>query len=270
MRALKLEANKGNVLFLILVALALFAALTYAVTGSSRSGPDNLSNEQEKLDQAVVDNYLAALNLGRMRLETTGCASIDYTPPVDQTAGDKSCHLFHPDGGQVIYQEGFIGLGCDLDEMTTLGENCNGLVYGGTSGGHKIFTTAKDLGSYSWNNGSTNYTDTGVNSNTDGLTNTDTLVALEDAGAPYQAAEACRSLGPEWYLPAYNELQTLFANKNAIGNFDLSGAQPNGYYLSSTQRDFDDSKLVRFTNGANSYSGDNKSIAMSVRCVKSD
>jgi hypothetical protein len=35
-----------------------------------------------------------------------------------------------------------------------------------------------------------------------GMTETNTLVGLTGAAAPYAAAVACRAHGPDWYLPA--------------------------------------------------------------------
>ena len=90
-------SEKGNVLFLILIAVVLFGALSYAVTNSMRTGSSTTEKEQAKLDQAEIDSYTAALNQGKMRLELiNGCKTIDYTPPADQEAGDKSCHPGNP------------------------------------------------------------------------------------------------------------------------------------------------------------------------------
>jgi hypothetical protein len=96
--------QSGNVLFLILIAISLFAALTYTITNNTRfSG--NIDKEEQKLSRAVMDNYIASLNTGYLRLSMTGCSSdqINYTIPSNQTSGDKSCHIFHPDGAGVIY-----------------------------------------------------------------------------------------------------------------------------------------------------------------------
>ncbi|WP_173087392.1 DUF1566 domain-containing protein [Devosia sp. 1635] len=76
-----------------------------------------------------------------------------------------------------------------------------------------------------------NTSDTGVDSLTNGLANSN---AVNDASHP--AAQFCRSLSIEgytdWYLPAKNELNVLYLNRSAGGSFNTTSA---GYYYSSTE-----------------------------------
>lgn len=258
----------GNVLFLILIAVALFAALSYAVTNTMRSGSVSTDAEQARIDQAVVDNYTAALNVGKLRLEMAGCSSINYSPPAKQSVGDKSCHMFHPQGGNVAYQnlEGLC-FSTGAVENLEIGERCGGfIVYAGMSGGSRIYAMSFDLGIYQWNNGSSNWTISGATSSSDGLANTNTLVSLSDAGTPYQAAEACRSLGADWYLPARDEIILLYTNRDAIGGFNETGTFPNAVYWSSNERSNQNAEVRYFHTGG---SGQNrKSSAYNVRCVR--
>lgn len=259
-----MNKNSGNILFLILIAVSLFATLSYAITGSNRTTGNTIEKEKAKLSQAEIDSYTAALNQGKSRLTLiNNCSNIDYTPPADQVSGDKTCHMFHPDGGGVPYRNLGLGLGCELLNMT-IGENCNGLVYAGSYGGTRLYTTAADQGTYSWNNGSTNYPVTGLTSNATGLANTNALVALSDAGAPYNAAEACRALGTEWYLPAWGELTMLASNRLAIGGFNT------GTYWSSTETpwDTDQARPQRFNGSPFGDPAFPKNTVISVRCVR--
>jgi hypothetical protein len=55
------DKQSGNVLFLILIAVALFAALSYAVTQSSRGGGD-ADNELAQIAQAESDNCTSSVD----------------------------------------------------------------------------------------------------------------------------------------------------------------------------------------------------------------
>lgn len=107
--------QKGNVLFLILIAVALFAALSYAITQSSRGGGDS-GSEDARIQAARIIQYGTSIKvaLDRMRImngvgeneisfynETfTTMAGALRQPAGDfPNCGDVSCQIFHPDGG---------------------------------------------------------------------------------------------------------------------------------------------------------------------------
>lgn len=66
--------ERGNVLFLILIAVALFAALSYAVTSSNRTGGGNVSKETARANAAAIIQYGAALKIAVTRMQiSNGC-----------------------------------------------------------------------------------------------------------------------------------------------------------------------------------------------------
>ncbi len=109
--------QKGNALFLILIAVALFAALGYAISQSGR-GSGSVSKEQASMDLAQLTQVAADMSQAITRLELGhGCAdsqisfessnnswsgkidgsTYDYTNV--GTPADGSCKLFDPNGG---------------------------------------------------------------------------------------------------------------------------------------------------------------------------
>jgi hypothetical protein len=97
--------ERGNVLFLILIAVALFAALSYAVTQSSRSGGD-AGRETTLINSAVLTQFPAAVRTSVLRLVIEGVA-VDrqlFDAPSGIAGGDERISVFHPDGGGSIYQ----------------------------------------------------------------------------------------------------------------------------------------------------------------------
>lgn len=115
------SAEHGNVLFLIFIAVALFAALSYAITNSTRSGGESISQEKADLAATELAQYGVALRSAITRLlvvngctdrtisfwtdtNNDGAATIADTffNPLSPT--NFSCHVFHPQGGGVALQ----------------------------------------------------------------------------------------------------------------------------------------------------------------------
>ena len=108
--------QSGNVLFLILIAVVLFAALSYAVTQSSRGG-GSVSQEQVKiaasqiLQHAVsVQQAIARMMLVKGSSEDAICfahegwaAGIEYNSYDHADCADNENRVFHPDGGGVAW-----------------------------------------------------------------------------------------------------------------------------------------------------------------------
>lgn len=100
--------ESGNVLFLILIAVALFAALSYAVTQSTRSGTGSTDREQSLLGSATLTQYPTALRTAIVRMVLAGrdVRGIWFEPPSDFGTLDVNRLVFHPEGGGASFQEG--------------------------------------------------------------------------------------------------------------------------------------------------------------------
>ena len=104
------SATKGNVLFLILIAVALFAALSYAVTQSSKTGGSNIGKDKAKIIASEIIQYATSVEQAVSRITLmNGCTDtqISFENPIvsgfinPNAPADKRCHILHLDGGGV-------------------------------------------------------------------------------------------------------------------------------------------------------------------------
>lgn len=102
------KSERGNVLFLILIAVALFAALSYAVTQSTRSGSGTADKEQAILSSASMTQHPTAMRTSiiRMVLGGTDVTNIYFNSPANFSAlSDLATGVFHPTGGGAVFQQ---------------------------------------------------------------------------------------------------------------------------------------------------------------------
>lgn len=102
------QQEKGNVLFLILIAVALFAALSYAVTQSTRSGGGDASRETNLVNSSQITQYPASIKTAIVRMIVSNSISPD-TLQFNQPSAFGSLTtvgqgVFHPSGGGANYQ----------------------------------------------------------------------------------------------------------------------------------------------------------------------
>ncbi|QQG36104.1 MAG: hypothetical protein HYS17_11535 [Micavibrio aeruginosavorus] len=99
------HGERGNVLFLILIAVALFAALSYAVTQSTRSGGGASDNETGLINSAQLTQYPAGVRTAvvRMIIGGTDVNNIEFNPPSNFQASSPSVGVFHPSAGGATY-----------------------------------------------------------------------------------------------------------------------------------------------------------------------
>ncbi len=103
-KGMKNDPESGNVLFLILIAVALFAALSYAVTQSSRTGGGATDGESNLVNSAQITQYPASVRTAIVRMLINGvdASQLNFDrPPAFITTCDAApgpC-VFHPSGG---------------------------------------------------------------------------------------------------------------------------------------------------------------------------
>lgn len=108
------SSSSGNVLFLILIAVALFAALSYAVTSSTRSGGGDASKEKVILAVNQFEQFKSSVNTSYLRLKMNGCSIESINVLNALTSGmllvpysssgvlGNSCDLYSTNGGGVV------------------------------------------------------------------------------------------------------------------------------------------------------------------------
>ena len=106
------QSEQGNVLFLILIAVALFAALSYAVTQSTRSGGGDASSEASLVNSAQLTQYPASIRTSIVRMVIGGADvdTLEFNQPVDFAgcnvdSGAETRCVFHPAGGGATYSK---------------------------------------------------------------------------------------------------------------------------------------------------------------------
>lgn len=104
--------QSGNVLFIILIAVALFAALSYTIAQSGRGGTSALSREQAALQATEIIQYgntiAQAVSQIRLRgyLDTEiSFENSDESGYVNANCMDDACEVFNVAGGGMTYIE---------------------------------------------------------------------------------------------------------------------------------------------------------------------
>lgn len=165
---------------------------------------------------------------------------------------------------------------------TSVGADCpDGTVFAGLTpdGMGRLFTTVNDAaGTRSWNDGSANHAQIlparcvaagtapgyGAACHT-GQYNSAFIAGFTGTGAPYAAARYCEELVEngfdDWYLPSQAELDILYDNRVAIGNFAAAS-----YWSSSESTVNSDALLRNFSTGDRTAA--TKDTTANIRCVR--
>ncbi len=257
--------DNGSAIIFLFIALALFAALGYAFLQGTRSSTSMITSEISKANATKMQDCTNTVNTAVKRLTLRGCGSYisynaDGTNDIAGAPSDGSCSIYHVNGGGMTNCAN-TGL-CSAAQMLTLtaGQKCGNLIYAGVANGRRIYASLANQVA-KWG---PPYVTTGAISTTDGLTNTNTLLAL--GGSDYAAAFACRLLGDKWYLPTRNELALLCSQKNT-GAFSGTFA-PTGYSSSEEQSSYH--QHTYWINAGCNASTAAKDGNQQVRCVRRD
>ena len=147
------------------------------------------------------------------------------------------------------------------------------------TGEHGLIASLDDLdggGGVPWSDN--NYTEVGpdARSASNGAANTEAILLHQRSTS---AAQLCRNLGPDWYLPANRELYMLFTQELIIDRILDNDGDPNtnglvqektdptwAWYWSSTEQDRDHAWVYKAASGDSSKHG--KTFPFRVRAIK--
>lgn len=118
-----MNPESGNVMFYILIAIALLAALSFAISQGSRGGADGLTGEHERLLASEILEYSDTVkkSVQILRLRGIGFDQLDFDAPAlaghnNAACTGDDCMIFNLSGGGAVYKQ------ASADAMTTAGD----------------------------------------------------------------------------------------------------------------------------------------------------
>ncbi|MFK7838861.1 MAG: hypothetical protein AB8B83_00885 [Bdellovibrionales bacterium] len=101
--------ESGNVLFYILIAVVLLAALSYAVANSGRGKADIINEERARLIASEIIEYTDIISSAVTQLKLRGCSENEISFENNFTSGytninspaNQACHIFNINGGGI-------------------------------------------------------------------------------------------------------------------------------------------------------------------------
>lgn len=271
--------QRGSAILYIFVFVALFAFLAYIFSYGTRGNLGWFQDEQSRAATTAAQQCSNNMTMATKRLEARGCGTLISTATDGSNSNpgaptDGSCSIYHPNGGGIRPCDGVITPTCDLTSLA-VGQSTCGVIYAGTVTGRRIYAYATDIpGTITWDNGNgynENFAGAAGNAN-DGKPNTDFLIGHTTGSSyPYAAAEACRALGAEFYLPATNELMLIYNERNTgdfAGTVVTGGSFLNSVYWTSREQTTANAYYIRMAAGTVSYA--NRDQTRRVRCVRTD
>lgn len=104
--------ERGSAIFIILLGVMLFAALSYAVSQMLRGGgPDRVTEQKVSVNADEIMSYGQTLRRGVQTIRiSNGCEPEDVSFDVSNLTGyangaNTKCQVFSPDGGGVVYSD---------------------------------------------------------------------------------------------------------------------------------------------------------------------
>lgn len=104
--------QKGNAVVYILIAIALFGALSYTFIRGSRTGSTEINSQRLKILASEMINAGKHLQTTVSRMRRKGCSENQFNFYYNglghtsysnvQSPADFSCHIYHPAGGNMI------------------------------------------------------------------------------------------------------------------------------------------------------------------------
>lgn len=106
------NSQSGNVFFIVMVAVALFAALMFTFSRGARQGGDNLSAKQADVMASDILTYVQRVERGVSRVYGRGFSENAISFQNEYISGYENanctsnrCQVFHKDGGAVAYRQ---------------------------------------------------------------------------------------------------------------------------------------------------------------------
>ena len=103
-----MKYENGSAIIYILIAIAMIAALTFAVTQGSRTGEGSISKEQASLAATEILDYANTVANAVSKLRLRGCSDTEISFENNIVAGypngtNTLCQVFHADGGNINF-----------------------------------------------------------------------------------------------------------------------------------------------------------------------